>query len=263
MRQGRFLRPALILVLSLCILITLSWLPVLFRPPAALASSFVIGSDPVDGSTISTPPTQVRIFFNTPISSASIANVYFGINYQVMNADRGHLASNNPQELDTPLITQLPLGSYTVRWIALSTTDGQATHGVIGFNIGHSSTGLPGQVILGPSTSNILPQLSLQGILAVAWDWLVMAALTLWIGILVMEGVVLAGEKNDCVIENSRNGGERGRGTTSDLGDYGEGERDNIDPSGRERLGASSTGDRGRVGVNPTPTFTFITQVRK
>ena len=228
MRQGCFLRQALISVLSLCILITLSWLPVIIRPPAVLASSFVIGSDPVDGSTISTPPTRVRIFFNTPISSASIANVYFGINYQVMNAGRSHVASNNPQVLDTPLITQLPLGSYTVRWTALSTTDGQATHGVIGFNIGHSSTGLPGQVILGPSTSNILPQLSLLGILAIAWDWLVMAVLTLWIGILVIEGIVLAGEKNDSDRDYSGNQGER-----------------------------------GRVGINPTPTFTFMTQVRK
>src|SRR5207344_1344239 len=120
-----------------------------------------------------------------------------GINYQVMNASRSHVAGNNPQELDTPLITQLPSGSYTVRWTALSTTDGRATHGVIGFNIGHSSTGLPGQVILGPSTSNILPELSLLGILAVAWDWLVMAALTLWIGILVIDGIVFAGEKSD------------------------------------------------------------------
>src|SRR6266581_3509793 len=192
MRQGRFLRPLLISVVGLCLLLSLSWLPVLFPPPAALASSFVVGSDPVDGSTISVPPTQVRIFFNTPISSASIANVYFGIDYQVMNAGRSHVASNNPQELDTPLLTQLPEGSYTVRWTAISATDGHATHGVIGFNIGHSSTGLPGQVILGPSTSNILPQLSLLGILAIAWDWLVMAALALWIGILVMESVVLA-----------------------------------------------------------------------
>ncbi len=192
MRQGRFLRPLLISVVGLCLLLSLSWLPVLFPPPAALASSFVVGSDPVDGSTISVPPTQVRIFFNTPISSASNANVYFGIDYQLMNAGRSHVASNNPQELDTPLLTQLPEGSYTVRWTAISATDGHATHGVIGFNIGHSSTGLPGQVILGPSTSNILPQLSLLGILAIAWDWLVMAALALWIGILVMESVVLA-----------------------------------------------------------------------
>src|SRR5437660_1000239 len=201
MRQGRFLRPLLISVVGLCLLLSLSWLPVLFPPPAALASSFVVGSDPVDGSTISVPPTQVRIFFNTPISSASNANVYFGIDYQVMNAGRSHVASNNPQELDTPLLTQLPEGSYTVRWTAISATDGHATHGVIGFNIGHSSTGLPGQVILGPSTSNILPQLSLLGILAIAWDWLVMAALALWIGILVMESVVLADGKQSLPLQ--------------------------------------------------------------
>jgi copper transport protein len=264
MRQRRFLRRVLISALSLYILITLSWLPVVFRPPAALAQSFVIGSIPVDGSTISTPPTQIRVFFNTPISSASIANVYFGINYQEMNAGRSHVASINPQELDTPLIAQLPLGSYTVRWTALSATDGRATHGVIGFNIGHSSTGLPGQVILGPSTSNILPQLSLQGILAVAWDWLVMVALALWIGILVIEGVVLAGGKNDSGRDTSGNRGESGRNrTTRDLEDHGEDERGNIDRSNRERVGASSIGDRGRVEASPTPTFTFMAQVRK
>jgi copper transport protein len=241
MRQGRFLRPLLISVAGLCLLLALSWLPVLVRPPAALASSFVVGSDPVDGSTISVPPTQVRIFFNTPISLASIATVYFGIDYQVMNAGRSHVASNNAQELDTPLLKQLPEGSYTVRWTALSTTDGHATHGVIGFNIGHSSTGLPGQVILGPGTSNILPQLSLLGILAVAWDWLVMVAIALWIGILVMESVVLA----------------------EDMRDPGEGERSNMDRSSRERVGVVNTGDRGRVGAGPTPTFTIMAQVRK
>src|SRR5437667_2964 len=197
MQQGRFFRPLLMAALSLCILLALSWLPIVFRPPAALAHAFVIGSDPVDGSTINTAPAVVRIFFNVPISSASIAHVYFGIDNQLVDAGSSHVVRNNPQELDTPLIAQLPEGSYTVRWTALSTTDGHATHGVIGFNIGHSSTGLPGQVILGPSTSNILPHLSLLGILAIAWDWLVMAAIALWIGILVIEGVVLAGGKNN------------------------------------------------------------------
>src|SRR5437764_11963970 len=95
MELRRSLRPLLISALVLCILLSCSWLPVLFQPPAALASSFVVGSDPVDGSTISVHPTQVRIFFNTPISSASIATVYFGINYQVMNAGRSYVASNN------------------------------------------------------------------------------------------------------------------------------------------------------------------------
>ncbi|HEX9133688.1 MAG TPA: CopD family protein, partial [Ktedonobacteraceae bacterium] len=177
-----------------------------------------------------------------------------GIDNQVMDAGSSRLASNNPQELDTPLITQLPQGSYTVRWAALSTTDGDATHGVIGFNIGHSSTGLPGQVILGPSTSNILPQLDLQGLLAIAWEWLVMAALTLWIGILVMEGVMLAGGKSESGREEGRDEDESGRRSTGDAEDQGEGERSSL-----------YRGSRGRVGINPTPTFisTFTARVRK
>ncbi len=247
MRQGHFLRLLLLAALSLCILLALSWLPVVFRPPAAFAHAFVIGSDPVDGSTINTAPAVVRIFFNVPISSASIAHVYFGIDNQLVDAGSSHVVRNNPQELDTPLIAQPPEGSYTVRWTALSTTDGHATHGVIGFNIGHSSTGLPGQVILGPSTSNILPQLSLQGLLAIAWEWLVMAALALWVGILVMEGVISAGGKSETGRDEVEDGGESGRRSTRDR--EGEGERNSV--------------SRGRVGINPTPTFTFTDRVRK
>lgn len=202
-----------------------------------------------------------------------------------MNAGRSYVVSDNPQELDTPLISQLPQGSYTVRWTALSTTDGQATHGVIGFNIGHSSTGFTGQVILGPSTSNIFPQLNLLGILAVAWDWLVMAALALWIGMLVITGVVLAGRKYENDPDNS---GGSGRRTTKDLSDNRKVERSSIVRGDREQVRTSnvenesqvgiasaghaglagavsvgdqgpievvSVGDQGRIGASPIPTF--------
>jgi putative copper export protein/methionine-rich copper-binding protein CopC len=270
MRQGHFLRPALVSAIGLCLLLSLSWLPVLFKAPASLASSFVVGSDPVDGSTITIPPTRVRIFFNTPISSASTTTVYFGIEYQVMNAGRSHVASNNPQELDTPLLAQLPEGSYTVRWTALSDTDGRATHGVIGFNIGHSSTGLPGQVILGPSTSNILPQLSSLGVLAIAWDWLVLAAFALWIGILVMESIVLANGKDASGRDRSGNQGDSGIRTTRDLREPGEGEPSDANQASRvvsmeegDRVEAVSRGERGRVEASPTPTFSLMSQVRK
>ncbi|HYX50320.1 MAG TPA: copper resistance protein CopC [Ktedonobacteraceae bacterium] len=252
MRKTQFLRPLLIATVGLCILLLLSWLPGLFRSQAALASSFVVGSDPVDGSTISVPPKLVRIFFNTPISSASTATVYYGLEYRVMNAGHSWIASNNPQELDTPLLAQLPEGSYTVRWTALSTTDGRATHGVIGFNIGHSSTGLPGQVILGPSTSNILPQLSSLGILAIAWDWLVMAALALWIGILVMESIVLADGRDDSGVRMTR-----------DLRDPEE--RSNIDQSSEREESVVRENVNVGTGLAPVPTFTFslVAQVRK
>lgn len=197
MRSKRFLRLLLLSTLGLSLLLAYSWLPFLSSSPTASAHAFVIGSDPVDGSTIDKAPTVVRIFFNEDISPTSIAHIYYGTNAQLMDGGRSTISSTNPRELDTPLVApgQLPQGSYTVRWTALSSVDGHTTHGVIGFNIGHSSLGLPGEVILGPGTSNILPQLDLQGVLAVAWDWLVMAVLMLWLGILVVEGVILGSEQ--------------------------------------------------------------------
>src|ERR1039457_3940951 len=50
--------------------------PVAYAADATAARAFVIGSDPVDGSTIGTPPQVVRIFFNEDISAASVAHVY-------------------------------------------------------------------------------------------------------------------------------------------------------------------------------------------
>ena len=227
MRQGRFLRPMLMSALMLGLLLTINWSPVLSRPPVALAHAFVIGSDPVDGSTINTPPAVVRIFFNTPISSASIAHVYFGIDNQEVDKGHSSVASDNPRELDTPLIApdRLAQGSYTVRWTALASGDGHTTQGVIGFNAGHSSTGLAGQVILGPSTSNNLPQLNLQGLLVIAWEWLVMVALTLWIGILVMERIILKGGASPST------------------------------PSPEVEREGAGLGERDRAGSSSTPTF--------
>jgi methionine-rich copper-binding protein CopC/putative copper export protein len=173
-----------------------TWIDTTSGESTALAHSFVIGSDPVDGSTVSAVPKVVRIFFNTAISPASIAYV-FTPDERMVDASHSHVTGTDSRELDTPLVApgQLPQGSYTVRWTALATSDGHTTQGVIGFNVGRSSAGLPGEVILGPSTSNKLPELNAIGILTVAWEWLVLMALTLWVGILVVEGLILVGDQ--------------------------------------------------------------------
>jgi methionine-rich copper-binding protein CopC/putative copper export protein len=190
--QRRYFTLLLIFMLSLSILLVYDWWPTPSRASVALAHAYVIGSDPVDGSTVSSAPAVVRIFFNEAIGPASIAHV-FAPDGQVVDAAPSSISRTNPRELDTPLASpdSLPQGGYTARWTALSDDDGHTTHGVIGFNVGQSNVGLPGETILGPSTSNILPQLDLFGVLSVAWDWLVMLALTFWVGILVMEGLVL------------------------------------------------------------------------
>src|SRR5436309_2271122 len=198
LRRSGPLRRLVIVTLSLSFLLVLSWFPILSRPRVALAYAFVIGSDPVDGSTIASSPAVVRIFFNADISSASLAHVYLFTTGstpsegQLVDAARSTISPANLRELDTPLLTpgRLLQGSYEVRWTAIATDDGHATSGLIGFNVGHSATGLSGTPLLGPSTSNYLPHMSLQGILAVMWEWLTLLVLTFWVGMLVTEALL-------------------------------------------------------------------------
>ncbi len=206
MRLRRLLRNVALALLGIGTLLVATWLTNIAQPQVAYAHAFVIGSDPVDGSTVSSAPSVVRIFFDAPINPSSSATVY-NPSEQVVNAARSFIPANNSEELDTPLknYRHLPFGGYTVRWTALAEADGHTTHGVIGFNIGYSSTGLSGVTIVGPTTSNILPVLDSIGILTTAWEWLVLAALSFWIGILIIEGFVLTGvERTSNLLESAR-----------------------------------------------------------
>lgn len=195
MRQRRLL--ALGLALALSLLASL-YSAIALQPPVALAHAYVTGSDPVDGSTIATPPSRVRIFFNAPISAVSSAHVYY-IQQETLleeNAAHSSVSPTNPRELVTILkpARLLPAGSYEVKWTAVSNDDGHTTYGLIGFNIGYASNGLAGTPTLGPTTSNDLDgihTLNFINILSIIWEWLVLVALIFWIGILVTERLIL------------------------------------------------------------------------
>src|SRR5437763_6203015 len=125
MREHRSLRPLVIAALSLSVFLASNWLFLPSQPPAASAHAFVIGSNPVDGSTVATAPSVVRIFFDDAISPASVAQV---LDPNEQRVDTGHsiIPSNNPRELDTRLLPpdHLQQGGYTVYWSALADGDG-------------------------------------------------------------------------------------------------------------------------------------------
>jgi putative copper export protein/methionine-rich copper-binding protein CopC len=207
MQHRRSLRLLLLTLVSASLLLIYTiymWLPDTPRGPVAYAAdataarAFVIGSDPVDGSTIGTPPRVVRIFFNEEISATSVAHVYvFDVPAgRVVDAADSFISPTNTRELDAPVIAAslLPQGVYEVKWVAVASDDGQVTTGLIGFNIGHG-LGLQGTTILGPGTSNNPVQLDFIGGLSIAWEWLVLLALTFWIGILVAEGLLVGNDE--------------------------------------------------------------------
>jgi methionine-rich copper-binding protein CopC/putative copper export protein len=184
------------------------------QPPVASAHAFVIGSDPVDGSTVNSVPRAIRIYFNAPISPLSSAHVYVVQNGNLVDITGSpeHISSNATQ-LEIPLkdAGSQPQGSYEVQWSAVANADGHTTHGIIGFNVGFSSTGLTGTPTLGPATSNSLEgpggdrTFDFINALSVAWEWLVLLALTFWIGLLVMERLVLfPHERTQALLERVR-----------------------------------------------------------
>jgi methionine-rich copper-binding protein CopC/putative copper export protein len=198
MQRRRYLKVFLQATLCVSLLLVASWLPLAGRTPVALAHAFVIGSDPIDGSTVNRLPRVVRIYFNAPLATASRASVYAfppdaPASGLLVNAGISAVNPANAQELDTPLLPadRLPQGGYEVRWTALSLTDGHTTSGLIGFNLGASSLGVAGTPTLGPGTSNEFPHLDLQGGLAVAWDWLTLLALLFWVGMLLTDYLIL------------------------------------------------------------------------
>ncbi len=169
----------------------------LFQPLVAYAHAFVIGSDPVDGSTVSTPPAIIQIFFNAPISSASTAHVYVIQNNQQVELGIHTITVEKGRQLAIALKNprSLPQGSYEIIWTAVANDDGHTTYGIIGFNTGQSSLGLSGTALLGPTTSNQLDKvrnLDFFAILTIVWDWFALLALTFWIGILISKHLILA-----------------------------------------------------------------------
>ena len=90
----------------------------------------MIGSDPIDGSTVATVPRVVRIFFASAVSPTSIAYV-FTPDERMVDAAHSTISGKDARELDTLLSRpdQLPQGSYTVRWTALASSDGHTVSG--------------------------------------------------------------------------------------------------------------------------------------
>jgi copper transport protein len=209
-------RQAFILIRALFLAILVSVMASLVvRPPTASAHAFVIGSDPIDGSTVYAVPKVVHIDFNSPISPLSSAHIYVVQNGALVDisAAPGHISGANQRQLEVVLKdpASQPQGSYEIKWTAVANADGHSTDGLIGFNVGYSSTGLSGTPTLGPSTSNKLEgpggarTFDFANALSVAWDWLTLLALTFWIGLLVMERLVLFPlDRTQALLERAR-----------------------------------------------------------
>ena len=131
----------------------------------AQAHAGLESSDPADGATLQTAPTQVTASFTEPpdpdLSSITVVNAA-GQEVQAGDALRGAA----PRSLAVPLSPDLPDGVYTVSWVVVSEADGHQTAGAFAFGVGvdpGQSTGpaVPVEDTSGPTPLSVTGKLLL------------------------------------------------------------------------------------------------------
>ncbi len=180
----------LILVVGLCSLIASISLFGVFHGVAAHA--YPVKSEPADGDVLAALPQTVTIWFDEqPSAPPQSESSVFDANFNQVDSKDSHLAPQDDRQLIVDLPGNLPAGTYTVRWSALSATDGHATTGAFVFAIGGPIDNAVASAAAAQSTSTPIDPVQAM----VAWlNVLVLTTLAgaVLIGVLVLRPAVSA-----------------------------------------------------------------------
>jgi copper transport protein len=117
-------------------LLILSFFVTLFswaRADFAQAHAQLLEARPAPGSTLDSPPAEIRLIFNEPIGADSRISL-FDSSFYAMTGIESQVDSQNPEQLVATL-PPLERGIYNVNWTAVS-ADGHAISGSFRFQIG-------------------------------------------------------------------------------------------------------------------------------
>jgi methionine-rich copper-binding protein CopC len=102
-------------------------------PGAARAHANPDHTDPKVGSTVTAPPSQVRIWFDSDLEPAFSSISVHGPGDAPVDDRRGHVDPNNPKLLAVD-VPRLAPGTYRVIWSAVA-RDGHRTEGDYTFKV--------------------------------------------------------------------------------------------------------------------------------
>ncbi len=102
-------------------------------PEAVWAHAFPDHSDPKVGSTISSPPAQVRIWFDGDLEPAFSTIMVHNMDGGMVSKGDGRVDPSDPTLLEVSL-PKLPPGTYLVIWNVVA-RDGHRTQGQYTFTI--------------------------------------------------------------------------------------------------------------------------------
>jgi methionine-rich copper-binding protein CopC len=165
-------------------LVTLMGLALLASAGSAVAHNELIGSDPPDGATVATSPTQVRLIFDLPVK-AGFSTV------TVTGPHSSQWQAGPPAEagavVSAPVRVLGPAGQYTIAYQVLS-ADGHPVRGAVHFTL---ATPGPGTAAAPPAQAGTAASGTAASGTAgtddtAVWPWLAGA------GVLLVAGVVVA-----------------------------------------------------------------------
>ncbi len=107
-------------------------LPIWLAPDAVYAHAFPAGSQPGVGSTLSAPPSEVEITFDSPIESM-FARLDVS-NSGGSNENAGAPTVSDDHRQLSVKVKPLPPGAYEVRWTVVA-EDGHRTEGSYNFTV--------------------------------------------------------------------------------------------------------------------------------
>ncbi len=191
---------ALVLAVGMMLLALVPLGPTSQVIPSAWAHALPVRSEPAANAALRTPPTQVHIWFDDALVSAtSHISIQDALGHEVDRRD-SHLSRSNPREMSVTL-AKLPAGTYTVLWVAQSADDGHITEGSFVFSVTLPDgtipplpTGAPSGG--GSSTANSAVPNGLTLVQALA-TWLALLGMTFWLGGLIWETWVLTPGASD------------------------------------------------------------------
>jgi copper transport protein len=106
--------------------------------PKSYAHAFILRSEPADGSSVNSPPSQVNVYFSDPLDiHYSTVQVLDSSGKQVDNKDVKNI-NGDESTLTVSLPSGLPDGVYTVSTKVLDATDGHVTTNAFSFGVGQA-----------------------------------------------------------------------------------------------------------------------------
>ena len=157
--------------------------------PTAYAHAVLVRSDPAANALLHTPPTHVRLWFDDMLIAQTSHVIVQNTGGQEVDRRDSAVSHADPHEMAVTL-PQLPVGTYTVLWVAQSTDDGHVTTGSFAFSIVGANGVVPPETT---SSATILNGVTLDGptMVQTLATWLALLLMTFWLGGLFWETWIL------------------------------------------------------------------------